>query len=221
MGAFVCCSCVVGCNVWQLVSYCIRSTLLGGGGMSGFCIFLHSLKATATCRPVNGKNEVERWTDHNISPLITRIVIFHNAVSRNISLNSAQTHLLQSMSDGVIGARAPLTYLWMCMLHCHSFSCHWKSLTDSALAGGHDPVCNVTMPFLVLVDLWAWVQFCRLCLPWWWQEEPGWNSFSVHIWLLCVCLCLVLDSFFSHFSFETYCCHHQHCLFFPCAWVLK
>lgn len=79
--------------------------------MSGFCIFLHSLKATATCRPVNGKNEVERWTDHNISPLITRIVIFHNAVSRNISLNSAQTHLLQSMSDGVIGARAPLTYL--------------------------------------------------------------------------------------------------------------
>lgn len=69
---------------------------------------------------------------------------------------SAQTYLLQSMSDVVIVARASLTYLWMCMLHCHSFVCRWKSLTDSALAGDHDPVCNDRMPFLLLVDLGAW-----------------------------------------------------------------
>lgn len=69
---------------------------------------------------------------------------------------SAQTHLLQSMSDVVIVARASLTYLWMCMLHCHLFVCRWKSLTDSALAGDHDPVCNDRMPFLLLVGLGAW-----------------------------------------------------------------
>lgn len=48
--------------------------------MSGFCFFLHSLKATADCRPVNGKNKVESWTNCNISSLVVHIVIFQNAL---------------------------------------------------------------------------------------------------------------------------------------------
>lgn len=40
-------------------------------------------------------------------------------------------------------------------------------------------------------------------------RKPGQSSFSVHTRLLCVCLCLVLDSFLSHDSFEPDCCHHQ------------
>lgn len=79
--------------------------------MSGFCFFLHSLKATATCRPVNGKNKVKRWSNHNISPPTMCIVIFRNAASCNLPLSSAQTRLLPSVSDFVAGVRALLTTL--------------------------------------------------------------------------------------------------------------
>lgn len=77
----------------SLVSCCIRSTLLGGE-LSGFCFFLHSLKAAAPCRPADGKNRVERRPSHSISPPVLPIVTFHGAASRHVSLSSARTRLL-------------------------------------------------------------------------------------------------------------------------------
>lgn len=58
------------------------------------------------------------------------------------------------------------------------------------------------------------VRSCRLCLPWWRQEEPGWRSFPVNIsFSVCVCVWF-LTHFFPHVLFETDSCHHQHCLRF-------